>query len=91
MLSLLTIQEPAIISDRYARLNHGYTGTLCSSIDSDLIPNACTLGSADAQNAASIASFVQFAFTFVTSPLVGSLSDRYGRKREYSFFSIHRG
>lgn len=76
------LQVPAITSDSYARLYHGYDGPECSQIESSDLPIECSLGSADAQRAASYASLTQFFVSFIMSPLLGSLSDRYGRKCE---------
>lgn len=72
---------PAVMMDRFARLNHGYTGIeTCTSIAVDARPSACFAGSADAQNAAAEASLVMNVLTFLTSSLIGSLSDEHGRK-----------
>lgn len=73
---------PAVMSDRFARLNHGYDGAL--SCDGYAVenekPNACFLGSSDAQAAASVANLVNNVLTFLTASVLGSLSDEYGRK-----------
>ncbi|OEU08564.1 MFS general substrate transporter [Fragilariopsis cylindrus CCMP1102] len=72
---------PAIMSDRFARINHGYDGVACDSFSSqDEKPNECFLGNADAQAAASISNLISNTFTFCTASLMGSLSDEYGRK-----------
>jgi hypothetical protein len=69
------------MTDRFARLNHGYAdATDCQDYASDEKPEACLLGSADAQNTVAIADLISNVFTFFTSSLVGSLSDEYGRK-----------
>ena len=74
---------PAVMSDRFARLNHGYTGVeTCASLSVDERPAACFAGSTDAQNAAAGASLVMNVLTFLTSSLIGSLSDEHGRKGE---------
>ena len=72
---------PAVVTDRYARINHGYTDEAdCSSFSRNEMPEECLLGSADAQNMSAAASFVSNGLTFVTSSLVGSISDQRGRR-----------
>ena len=71
---------PAVMTDRYARINHGYAGADCSSFGRDEKPASCLLGSADAQNMSAAASFVSNGLTFVTSSLMGSISDQRGRR-----------
>ncbi|VEU38105.1 unnamed protein product [Pseudo-nitzschia multistriata] len=92
---------PAVMADRFARLHHGYNGTVpCdgfasldgdgegSNVDADdpsvplfaTKPEACFLGGSDAQAAASVSNLVNNVLTFLTSSLVGSLSDELGRK-----------
>jgi DHA1 family tetracycline resistance protein-like MFS transporter len=72
---------PAVVTDRYARLNHGFTGDKpCNQYGKDETPAACTYGSADAQTAATVSSMISNIITFTTSSLVGSISDRYGRR-----------
>ena len=72
---------PAVVTDRYARINHGYTDEAdCSSFSRNDKPEECLLGSADAQNMSAAASFVSNGLTFVTSSLVGSISDQRGRR-----------
>jgi hypothetical protein len=70
------------MSDRYARLHYGYTGSRdCSSFMSVAEkPYECLAGSADAQNAVAIEQLISNGLTFLTSALIGSLSDEYGRK-----------
>jgi hypothetical protein len=81
---------PAVMTDRFARLNHGYNDTaVCSSFDSENDrPQACYLGSADAQNAAASSNLISNVLTFLTSSLIGSLSDEYGRRGKYVVFVI---
>jgi hypothetical protein len=77
---------PAVMSDRFARLNHGYTGLeVCTSLTVSERPAACFAGSADAQNAAAEASLAMNVLTFLTSSLIGSLSDEHGRKGETTY------
>jgi hypothetical protein len=74
---------PAVMSDRFARLNHGYVGEAdCSSFATTLgeKPEACFLGSADAQTAAASSNLVSNVLTFLTSSLIGSMSDEHGRR-----------
>ena len=76
---------PAVVTDRFARLRHGYTGEQdCWSFSATNKPQACVLGSADAQNTAAFANFVSDGLTFVTSSLIGSISDEQGRKGKSS-------
>jgi MFS family permease len=72
---------PAVMTDRYARLNHDYSDqTYCADYSMNDKPKACLLGSADAQNAVAFEQLISNIFTFFTSSLIGSLSDEYGRK-----------
>jgi hypothetical protein len=69
------------MSDRYARLNYGYTDDRdCSDYAMGQKPQECLDGSADAQTAVAFAEMISNGLTFLTSSLVGSLSDEYGRK-----------
>jgi len=70
---------PAVMMDRYARLNHGYNeAEECALL---LVkPQACLDGSADAQNASAMSNLVSNGLTFATSSLMGSLSDEHGRR-----------
>jgi DHA1 family tetracycline resistance protein-like MFS transporter len=69
------------VTDRYARLNHGYSDEKeCSFYAIEDKPAACLAGSGDAQNAAAFASLVSNGLTFLTSSLIGSLSDEHGRR-----------
>jgi DHA1 family tetracycline resistance protein-like MFS transporter len=63
-------------------MRHGYEGTVnCHDIlDATLKPEACLLGSADAQTAVATSNLLSNALTFITSSLLGSISDEYGRK-----------
>ena len=72
---------PSIMTDRFARLNHGYTGDDCSSFTSIADkPAECLEGSSDAQNTAAFAGLVSNGLTLLTSSLIGSLSDVHGRR-----------
>lgn len=74
------LQVPAVMSDRYARLSHGYDGEKCYTFSMEEKPQACLLGSAQAQNTVAIEQLVSNGLTFFTSSLVGSLSDEHGRR-----------
>ena len=77
------LQVPAVMTDRYARLNHGYTDARdCADYSIHTKPQACLDGSADAQNAVAIEQMISNTLTFFTSSLIGSISDEYGRKGE---------
>lgn len=72
---------PAVVTDRFARLNHGYTDEMnCADYDMASKPQACLDGSSDAQNASALGNLVSNVLTFVTSSLMGSLSDEHGRR-----------
>ena len=79
---------PAIVEDRYARLNHGYDGEAsCFDIPKIDRANECLLGNEDAQNSAAVAALVHNTLTFATSSLIGSLSDEKGRVGKQLVFS----
>jgi MFS transporter, DHA1 family, tetracycline resistance protein len=74
---------PAVMSDRFARLHHGWEGDDCSSSRSSnttMSPLPCIQGSADAQTAVATSHLISNAFTFLTSSVLGSWSDQHGRK-----------
>mmetsp|Transcript_26658 Transcript_26658/g.63564 ORF Transcript_26658/g.63564 Transcript_26658/m.63564 type:complete len:676 (-) Transcript_26658:121-2148(-) len=75
---------PAVMTDRFARLSHGYDSSeRCwefTSPNSEDKPGECFLGSADAQTAVSTSNLISNVLTFVSSSLIGSLSDEYGRR-----------
>jgi hypothetical protein len=69
------------MTDRYARLNYGYSDERdCADYGMGEKPQECLDGSADAQYAVAVESMISNGFTFLTSSLIGSLSDEYGRK-----------
>lgn len=73
---------PAVMTDRYARLNHGYTdpkGCTEWGIE-DTKPPECLAASGDAQNAAAIENLISNILTFITSSMLGSISDERGRR-----------
>ena len=58
---------------------HGWDGT--EACDSFIIqPAACVAGSEQAQSAAAFWNFVTKGLTFLCNPIVGSISDHYGRR-----------
>ena len=74
---------PAVLTERYAVMHHGFEGQ-CAEYGKHEKPEACLDGSSDAQAAAAAASFVSNTATFLTSSLIGALSDEYGRRSEFS-------
>lgn len=79
---------PAVVEDRYARLHHGYSGEPCLDLAKEYRPQECSQGNDDAQNSAAFASFVSNALTFVTSSLMGSISDERGRRGECDYVDL---
>lgn len=71
---------PEILSDRYARLHHSYSGPSCSDWADNVMPQPCRNGADDAQAASAIGTLVLNIFTLFCNPIVGSLSDVHGRK-----------
>ena len=71
---------PAVVGDRYARLHHGYAGEPCAGLLKEERPHECLMGNEDAQNSAAISGFISNTLTFVTSSLMGSISDEKGRR-----------
>ena len=75
------------MTDRFARINHGYSGADCSTFVMVEKPQQCRMGSQDAQNLSAMASFISNSFTFLTSALVGSISDHNGRRGKMQLYS----
>jgi len=71
---------PAVMTDRYARLNHGFDGEDCSYYIGDEKPFECRQGSQDAQDLSATTSLISNMLTFFSSSLLGSLGDTRGRK-----------
>lgn len=71
------------MTDRYARISHGYQGDFCNHFDHDEKPTECRLGGDDAQNAAATCALFQNLIQFFASPVVGSTSDEKGRKGKF--------
>jgi len=73
---------PSVMTDQYAKIYHNFdAGDSCGNYGKDAKPQSCLDGSSDAQTAATSASFVSNIFTFLTSSLIGSISDEYGRRQ----------
>lgn len=79
-LGSIVAMVPALMTDRYARISHGYQGDFCNHFDHDEKPTECRLGGDDAQNAAATCALFQNLIQFFASPVVGSTSDEKGRK-----------
>ena len=72
---------PDTISDRYARLHHNYTGPDCGMVGAHGdVPLECQEGTDDAQLAATWSHVGICVFGLILNPVVGSWSDRHGRK-----------
>lgn len=72
---------PAVVTDSFARNYYDYNGPSCSSYGTDIaLPSECNSATLYAQSAASISSLIASVLTFIMSPVLGSLSDRIGRK-----------
>jgi MFS family permease len=68
---------PAVLADRYARINHGFTDH-CRNFA--IKPPECKAGSDDAQSAAAWSHVALSAFQLLINPIVSALSDVHGRK-----------
>ena len=84
---------PEVLTDRYARLYHGYGSSSdenggdrlkpllpCWEYDTSNMPEACVLGADDAQTGAAYGTFVQNLVTFFFNAVLGSYSDTKGRR-----------
>jgi len=73
---------PAVMTDQFARMNHSFDIEFqsCSDYNRFDQPQACIDGNSDAQTAAASASFISNTLTFLTSSLVGSITDQHGRR-----------
>ena len=72
---------PSVLTDQYAKIYHNFdSGDSCANYAKEYKPPACLDGSSDAQTAAASASFVANTFAFITSCLIGSISDEHGRR-----------
>lgn len=81
---------PEVLSDRYARLHHGYHGDLpCSSFDDYAsMPLACRHGADDAQDASAWTGMLQNLWTLFFNPVIGKLSDLHGRRRIFTLCTL---
>lgn len=68
---------PQTLTDRYARINHGFTDHCHNYVPK---PPACKLGSQDAQSAAAWSHVGLSALLLLVNPIISSLSDIHGRK-----------
>jgi MFS family permease len=74
-----------VATDRLARLHHGYTDKDDMECSEQIIkPKECLDASSEAQNYAATAFMISNTLTFLASPLMGSLSDEYGRRGTYT-------
>lgn len=71
---------PAVMTDRLARTHYGYEDEIACFEVTENKPDACTKGSNLAQDYAAFCSLVSNFMTFLTSALIGSISDTIGRK-----------
>jgi MFS family permease len=90
LLLLFIAQVPAVMMDRFARINHGFDDSRsCSSFALDK-PKACLAGSADSQSAAAWEQLISNLLCFFLNTLVGSISDQYGRKSKLPYIVMYR-
>ena len=66
------------MADRYARLNHGYTGPHCGTLE--IKPYACQQGTDDAQETASWSNLAVSLNALLLNPVLGTYSDSHGRR-----------
>ena len=71
---------PDVVSDRYARIRYHYSGPDCTSYTRFDKPDACQNGADDAQASAAGATLALNLLTLIFNPVVGSYSDRQGRR-----------
>jgi len=73
---------PSVMTDQYAKINHGLDYEMsCADFSMEDKPQACLDGSSDAQTSAAIDSLVSNILAFLTSSVVGSISDEIGRRK----------
>jgi len=71
------------MTDRFARLHYQFEGDdSCDLFLSENKPFECQQGSQEAQDASAVSSLISNVAIFLTSSLMGSISDTRGRKRE---------
>ena len=71
---------PDVVADRYARIRYHYSGPDCTSYTRFDKPDACQNGADDAQASAAAATLALNVLTLIFNPIVGSYSDRHGRR-----------
>lgn len=72
---------PEVSTQRFAVLTYGYEGADCNTFEQhQQKPDACLLGSADAQDAHAFSEFVANILIVLTGSLIGSITDTHGRK-----------
>lgn len=85
---------PEILTDRYARIYHGYGSAPssdekgddlqlllpCWDYDITNMPEACIMGADDAQTGSAYGMLVQNSLTFFFNAVLGSYSDTHGRR-----------
>ncbi len=71
---------PSVMTDQYAKVFHSFDGGSCADYSILEKPQACLDGNSNAQTAAAAAQFVSNSLTFLSSSVVGSLTDEHGRK-----------
>lgn len=80
---------PKLMVQRFAELNHGYTGQDCEDFDSEADkPKACLLGSDDSQNAHSLSELVANLLTIFTGSIIGDITDTRGRKELFVLATV---
>jgi hypothetical protein len=90
LLLLFIAQVPAVMMDRFARINHGFNDSRsCGSFAFDK-PKECLAGSADSQSAAAWEQLISNLLCFFLNTLVGSISDQYGRKSKLPYIVMYR-
>ena len=81
---------PEVLTDRYARLYHGYSAEEqlhqqqlpppCWEFEKSLMPEACTRGADDALTGSAWGMFIQNMVIFFFNASIGSYSDVHGRR-----------
>ncbi len=71
---------PSVMTDQYAKVFHSFDGGSCANYTIQEKPQACSDGNSNAQTAAAAAQFVSNSLTFLSSSLIGSITDEHGRK-----------
>lgn len=77
---MVIVAIPEVMADKFARLNHGYTGDPCHEHVKHNLPKECHLGFNDAQTYHVWSNFSKNVLLFFFSSVVGSVSDGTGRR-----------